>query len=196
MSPIVIILLLITLVSVIVGLRQAKNILAEGDVPSGGKRAPLIFLLIVIGFITFALINTATIPDYAAVDRVFPVFVASVSLIGALILLVQMMMVPETHVLFADRENAPESKDNAFALWPTLAWFAFLLIMTSLLGFILALAIFLMSFLRLRAGLTWLYAALYSVAGIVFMCLMAWTLNRDFPPGLLQAYVDLPWPLK
>ncbi len=196
LSPIVIILLIITLLSVIVGLRQAKNILAEGDVPSGGKRAPMIFLLTVIGFISFALFNTATIPDYAAVDRVFPVFVATISLIGALILLVQMTLAPESHVLFADRENAAESAENVFSLWPTLAWFAFLLIATSLVGFILALAIFLVSFLRMRAGLAWLHVTLYSAAGIVFMCLMAWTLNRDFPPGLLQAYVDLPWPLK
>lgn len=195
MSPIVIILAIITVVSVVVGLRQAKNILAEGDVPSGGKRAPLIFLLAVIAFILFALINTGSIPDYAAVDRVFPVFVASVSLVGALILLVQMMISPENHVLFADRENDSESDSNVHGLWPTLGWFAFLLILTSLIGFILALGIFLVAFLKIRASLNWAHAILYAAAGILFMCFMAWTLNRDFPPGLLQSYVSLPWPL-
>ncbi|MEP1206412.1 MAG: tripartite tricarboxylate transporter permease [Rhizobiaceae bacterium] len=194
-SPIVIILALITLVSVVVGLRQAKNILAEGDVPSGGKRAPLLFLLAVIAFIVYALIDTATIPDYAAVDRVFPVFVASISLIGAVILLIQMMISPESHVLFADRENGSEADSNAHGLWPTLGWFAFLLVLTSLIGFILALAVFLVAFLRMRASLEWLKVALYAAAGIFFMCFMAWTLNRDFPPGVLQSYVDLPWPL-
>jgi len=104
-SPIVIILIIITLLSVVLGLRQAKNILAEGEVPSGGKRAPLMFLLTLLAFILFALYNTATIPDYAAVDRVFPVFVATVSLIGAVVLLIQMMLVPETHTLFADRQH-------------------------------------------------------------------------------------------
>ncbi|MGI9364488.1 MAG: tripartite tricarboxylate transporter permease [Rhizobiaceae bacterium] len=195
MSPIVIILAIITVVSVVVGLRQAKNILAEGDVPSGGKRAPLMFLLAVIAFILFALINTGSIPDYAAVDRVFPVFVASVSLVGALILLVQMMISPENHVLFADRENDSESDSNVHGLWPTLGWFAFLLILTSLIGFILALGIFLVAFLKIRASLNWAHAILYAAAGILFMCFMAWTLNRDFPPGLLQSYVSLPWPL-
>ncbi|MGR3291583.1 MAG: tripartite tricarboxylate transporter permease, partial [Paracoccaceae bacterium] len=96
LSPIVIVLIVITLVSVVLGLRQAKNILPEGDVPSGSKRAPVIFLLTLTAFIMFALINTVTIPDYAKVDRVFPVFVASVSPFGALILLVQMMFSPET----------------------------------------------------------------------------------------------------
>ena len=105
LSPIVIVLMVITVLSVIVGLRQAKVILAEGDVPSGGGRAPMVFLSAVIAFITFALWNTGSIPDYARTDRVFPVFVACVSLLGALILWGQMMLVPPTHPLFADRER-------------------------------------------------------------------------------------------
>ena len=35
---------------------------------------------------------------------------------------------------------------------------------------------------------------LYAATGIAFMMGMAWLLNRDFPPGLLQSYFDLPWP--
>ena len=143
LSPIVIVLIIITLLSVVIGLRQAKNILSEGEVPSGTKRAPLVFLICVIGFISYALWDALSIPDYAATDRVFPVFVASISLIGALVLLIQMMLVPETHGLFADRENSGEEQTAQYRLWPTLAWFAFLLILTALTGFIIALAVFL-----------------------------------------------------
>ncbi len=194
LSPIVIILILLTLFSVIIGLRQAKNILAEGNVPSGGKRAPMLFLMTIIGFIGYALWNTGSIPDYAATDRVFPVFVASVSLVGALILLAQMMLSPETHMLFADRERGGDDSEAAYGLWPTLAWFAFLLGLTAVFGFIIALFVFLLSFSRLRAGLSWAMASLYTTLGILFMMGMASLLNRDFPPGLLQSYVDLPWP--
>jgi len=183
-SPIVIILAVI--------LRQAKNILAEGDVPSGGKRAPLMFLLVLIGFVTYAFIDVVTIPDYAATDRVFPLFVASVTLIGALILLVQMMLRPETHTLFADGEKTVTAQ--AYGLWPTLAWFGFLLGLTAITGFIIALAVFLVSFLRIRAGRDWGFSLLYAAGGIAFMMFMAWLLNRDFPPGVLQSYFDLPWP--
>lgn len=193
-SPIVLVLLTLTVLSVVVGLRQAKHIMAEGDVPSGGKRAPLVFLLTVIGFIAYALYDTASIPDYAATDRVFPVFVATISLIGALILLVQMMLVPETHTIFADRERSGEDRGAAYGLWPTLAWFAVLLLMTSIVGFILALAIFLVAFMRLRAGQGWAQTLLLSGVGLLFILAMAWLLNRDFPPGLLQSYFDLPWP--
>jgi len=140
------------------------------------------------------LYDAATIPDYAWTDRVFPVFVASISLVGALVLLIQMMLADETHTLFADGETGDATADNTYGLWPTLAWFAFLLVLTSLTGFIIALAVFLTSFLRIRAGLGWLQTALYAVAGLLFMMAMAWLLNRDFPPGLLQSYFDLPWP--
>ncbi len=193
-SPIVIVLIIITLISIVVGLRQAKTIMAEGAVESGAKRAPLIFLLVVLGYLTIAFVNAAMIPDYAAADRVFPRFVAGVSIVACLILLVQMMMRAETHPLFADRETS-DADTNAHGLWSTLAWFAGLLILTSLMGFILALAIFLFAFIKLRAGRSVVFAAAYTLAGIAFMCFMAGLLNRDFPPGLLQSFIDLPWPL-
>jgi len=50
------------------------------------------------------------------------------------------------------------------------------------------------AFMRLRAGLKWMQALLLSAAGLAFILAMAWVLNRDFPPGLLQSYFDLPWP--
>jgi len=34
-----------------------------------------------------------------------------------------------------------------------------------------------------------------AAGGIGLMCSMAGILNRDFPPGLLQTFVELPWPL-
>ena len=194
-SPIVLTLLVITVVSVIVGLKQARNIRPEGEVASGGKRAPLLFLLTMIGFVSFALYDTATIPGYAFVDAVFPVTIASASLLCGLVLLVQMRLRPESNALFADRETGGEDADNRFALWPTLSWFAALLLATSLLGFILALCGFLLAFFRLRAGLAWARSLVLTGIGIAFMCFMARLLNRDFPPGLLQHYFDLPWPL-
>lgn len=193
-SPIVIVLIIITLLSVVIGLRQAKNIQAEGDVVAGSKRAPVIFLLAIAGYIAVAYWNSAIIPDFARMDRVFPVFVATVALFGCAILLVQMMLSAETHPIFADRE-LQEASVNSYALWSTLAWFACLLIGTALVGFILALAVFLLLFIRIRAGQSWAFSAGYAALGIAFICAMAWVLNRDFPPGALQSYVDLPWPL-
>ncbi|MGB7317668.1 MAG: tripartite tricarboxylate transporter permease [Planktotalea sp.] len=192
-SPIVITLVIITVISVVLGLRQAKNILAEGDVESGSKRAPLIFMLIVTGYIAYAFYDAASIPSYSR-DRVFPMFVGAVCLIGCAFLIIRMILKPETDTIFADRERSGEDANATYGLWPTLAWFAALLILTSLFGFIIALCVFLFAFMKVRAGVSTLYAIIYTGAGIAFMLGMAWLLNRDFPPGLLQEYVDLPWP--
>ena len=192
-SPIVLTLIVITVISIIVGLKQAKNIRAEGDVPSGGKRAPLIFLLAMTAFALYALIDAAMIPDYAFVDAIFPLTIASATAACGAVLLVQMRLKPESDAVFADREKSNEEVYQ-FGLWSTLRWFAGLLILTSLLGFILALAIFLVSFFRLRAAISWAQTLLLSAVAIGFICFMASVLNRDFPPGLLQHYMVLPWP--
>ena len=128
-------------------------------------------------------------------DKIFPLTVASVAIVCCVLMLFQMMRAEETSPLFADRESGGEDAEAPHGLWSTLGWFAMLLGLSALVGFILALAVFLVSFLRVRAGATWVRTLTLSGLGIGFMSAMAWVLNRDFPPGLLQEYVTLPWPL-
>lgn len=193
-SPIVIILLVITALSVVFGLRQAKFIMAEGDVQSGSKRAPFVFMLLIAGYIAYAFYDAASIPSYSR-DRVFPMFVGAVSLVGCAFLIFRMMLKPETDTIFADRKLNGEDADATHGLWSTLGWFGALLVLTSLLGFIFALVLFLFSFMRVRARVSIIFATVYTATGIGFICAMAWMLNRDFPPGLFQEYFILPWPL-
>ncbi|WP_270727526.1 tripartite tricarboxylate transporter permease [Shimia sp. Alg240-R146] len=195
-SPIVIVLIVITVVSVFFGIRQAKSIMAEGDVKAGSKRAPVVFLLVIAGYLLTAFINASMIPDYNMTDKVIPLVIGGFALLCCLILMVQMMMRPEGDAIFADKEVAGDEADAPYGLWSTLAWFASLIAGTFFVGFILALVGFLIAFFRVRAGASWPRTLLLTAAGIAFMCLMAGALNRDFPPGLLQGMVDLPWPLK
>ncbi|MEM7670760.1 MAG: tripartite tricarboxylate transporter TctB family protein, partial [Pseudomonadota bacterium] len=194
-SPIVIILIIITIISVIVGLRQSKSIMAEGDVQSGSKRAPFIFTGAILAYLLIAVTDASLIGKSQAADKVFPMFVGIVSIVAVVILMIQMMRRPETDVVFADKESSGDDREAPHGLWETLAWFVGLLILTSLVGFIIALAVFLIAFFRIRAGEGWTRALLLSAAGIGFICLMAWVLNRDFPPGVLQQSFTLPWPL-
>lgn len=191
-SPIVLIILALTIVSIIVGIRQGKHILGAENPPTGSKRAPLIFLLCITGYVAYAWVDALQIRMVS--DKIFPATVGAVTLIGCLALLIRMMLVPETDAIFADHEQGGEDAEAPHGLWATLGWFAFLLVLSSLLGFILALGIFLVTFLRVRAGVRWLQTLLLSGFGIGFMCFLAGILGRDFPPGLLQEFFDLPWP--
>jgi len=194
-SPIVLTILLITILSVVVGLRQSNKIMVEGAVISGQKRAPMVFLISILCFIVFALFDLTNIPEYAFVDAAFPLFVASLSFLAGTILLFQMIIMPEGNKIFSDRSFQKEELEMHFGLWPTLAWFGGLLLATSLVGFVLALTGFLLLFFNFRAQISLIRTVIFSASGVSFMCGMALMLNRDFPPGLLQAYFNLPWPL-
>ncbi len=192
-SPIVLVILALTIVSIFIGVRHAKQILPEGDVPVGRKGPPLVFLLFVTAYLIVAWVDAMLIGRLN--DKIFPVAVSSVTIVCCLLLLMRMIRAPETDPIFTDRAAGADEINATHGLWGTLSWFAGLLVLSSLLGFILALAIFLVSFLRVRAGLTWPRVVIMSAAGIGFIMAMADWLHRDFPPGLLQELVRLPWPL-
>lgn len=194
-SPITLTLLVVTLICVFAGLKHAKSIRAEGEVEAGKKAPACLFLLGLTGFAFFAFVDAWRIPDYAFVDAVFPLTIAAVTLSCACVLLIQFWVKPQTDPLFADKEAAEFHSGQEYGLWPTLFWFACLLIATAFFGFILALAGFLFFFFLYRAHMQWMQSCLLSACGMGFMCLMAWLLNRDFPAGLLQFYYTLPWPL-
>ncbi len=193
-SPLSVILLVLTVVSIIVGLRQAKNIRENQETYTGTKRAPLIFLLCVTAYIFVSLVDASLIARMG--DKIFPMTVGIVTFVGCTLLLIRMIRAPETDPVFVDMEAGGEDAKAPHGLWATMAWFMGLLILSGIFGLVIALSLFLIAFFRLRAGLSWMKAAVFSASGIAFMLFLAWVLNRDFPPGLLQHFVSLPWPLK
>ncbi|MEM1383055.1 MAG: tripartite tricarboxylate transporter permease [Pseudomonadota bacterium] len=192
-SPVVLIILAITVFSVWIAARQAKAILPEGEGKTGGKRAPVIFAAFLTAFLALAFIDAMTVEVFN--DKIFPAVVSGVGLLCALAILWQMRRAPEDHALFTDGEIAGEDAAAPHGLWSTLAWFLGLLVLSAVFGFVVALALFFLGFLKLRAGADWKLTGILTAAGIGFIVTMAGLLNRDFPPGLLQDYVNLPWPL-
>ncbi|MEM9045187.1 MAG: tripartite tricarboxylate transporter permease [Pseudomonadota bacterium] len=192
-SPIVIVLLIITVVSVWLGARQAKQILPEGAGGSGGKTAPLLFTVFLTGFLALAFVDAITIDAFN--DKIFPAIVSGIGFLASAFILLRMVTAGEGDAVFADREASGEDAEAPHGLWGTLAWFVGLLGLTALVGFVLALVIFFITFLRIRGQVAWTQTLALAGAGLGFILFMAGVLNRDFPPGLLQELIELPWPL-
>ena len=195
-SPIVIVLLVVTVISVIIGIRQNKMIMAEGEVSAGNKRAPLLFLLIIAGYFIVSLINANGISDFNMTDKIIPLVFGGVSLLCCVLLFIKMLRAEEGNIIFADKETHGEEANAPHGLWTTMAWLAGLILATGGVGFILALIGFFILFFKLRAGAGWMKTFVLTGAGVSFICFMAYMLNRDFPPGLLQQFISLPWPLR
>ncbi len=192
-SPIAVTILIMTIISVVIGIRQGKQIFGGGEPPVATRRAPFVFLLCVTAYVAVAVWDASQIAILR--DKIFPVTIGIVTLIACGLLIVRMSRAPATDAVFADLEAGDEDGNAAHGLWSTLGWFAFLLFLASLLGFILALGIFFVLFLRNRAGCGWRQTLILAVLAVCMMCFLGGILGRDFPPGLLQSYFDLPWPL-
>lgn len=193
-TPIVLILVVLTVASIWVGLKNANNISETEATATGGKRLSVIFLLCVTAYAAVSLVNAMGIARLG--DKIFPITVATVTLIGCAWLFLRMRRAPETDSMFIDLERGGPDANLAHGLWSTLGWFAALLVLSLAFGFVIALALFFLAFYRVRAGLGWFRTLIFTVGGVGAMVALAAALGRDFPPGLLQAYTDLPWPLR
>ena len=193
-TPITVTILILTVLSIFIGIRQSKNIRENIDTYTGGKRAPFVFLLAVTAYVAVTVADAATITRFG--DKVFPLAVGIVTLIACLAMLAKMMRRPETDDLFIDLEAGGADGAAPHGLWGTLAWFLGLLVLTGLFGLVIALSLFMLGFFRVRAGVSWLASVIYAAAGVGFIVFLAWVLGREFPPGLLQEVVSLPWPFR
>lgn len=206
-TPIVLVLIVLTIVSVWVGVKQGRQIRVEtmraGDYTNTNaietkprmriQNPAFVFALVLAVYALVSLLDAWSIQTLT--DMIFPFSVAAVTLLMCAIIIVRMVLFPFDSVLFTDSEKTKDEAIAEHGLWTTLAWFAALLVLSALVGFILALAVFFVAFLRWRGTLPWVRAILLSACGLVFILFMARVLNRDFPPGLLQMWFDLPWPL-
>jgi hypothetical protein len=192
LSPLTIGILVLTVLSIAVGIRQSKNIRENIEAPTGGKHAPAVFLGCVTAYLVVATWDAAMVSRLQ--DKIFPLTIGLVTLAGCLALLWRMWQAPATDDVFIDLERGGEDGAAPHGLWSTLGWFLVLLILTGLFGLIIALAFFLLAFFRIRGGFGWPGSAFATAIGIAFIMFLAAMLGRDFPPGLLQSFFHLPWP--
>jgi hypothetical protein len=75
-----------------------------------------------------------------------------------------------------------------------LAWLAGLLVASAAIGFVLAMALFFWLFLALEARSPVGRNAVLTASAILFLAAMSHVFVLDFPRGLLQEAVALPWP--
>jgi hypothetical protein len=93
-----------------------------------------------------------------------------------------------------DAEDGAGSEQGGF--WTYLLWFAALVAGTALVGFLVASIVFFIAFLRGPARCSWLTTLTLTAIANAALVGIADILVLDFPAGVLQSLVDLPWPLR
>ncbi len=192
-TPLTLSLLVLIVVSVVVGVRQAKHIRESAEVYTGGKAAPLVFLLAIMAYSAYAVYDASGIMRTS--DKMFPIIVGTITLVSGAFLLLRMVRKPADDPAFMDLEAGGEDGNAPVGLWSALSWLIGLVLLSIAFGFVIAASIFLLVFFRVAAGLSWMRAAVMAAAGVGFIVFLAFSLGRVFPPGLLQEVARLPWPL-
>lgn len=200
----VIIIGLLTLASVIFGLRNRVDEHGQvgpvadnaPDVPQFRAHLPQIgFAAVVLAAMALAFWDSL---QHDFLGKVFPLSVAIVGLIMVAVLLWELWFGKTGHHSHFDSELTGDhvGKPDVHSIWSGLGWLAALVLLSTLAGFVLGVAGFFLIFMRLRVRAGWfrsLHMTAWAVGGII---LAAWLLSLNFPSGLLQSLVHLPWPLR
>jgi hypothetical protein len=152
-----------------------------------------------IGF----LFAVAILPVWAIVDTaprvfsmsVYPISAAVVTFIPLTLVALKLFAGRAPHVIFYDSKHEetvpfPEQRSNLHYI----LWLLAMLVGATLIGFVFATAAFIFVFLRVKARLSILGCAGGAAAFVLLLAVLGSLLVLEYPQGLLQDYLPMPWP--
>jgi hypothetical protein len=189
----VLIIAAITLTSMWAGARYGRSTIDEGGASGRVRdlRPQLAFALFMVGLFAYAALDLAR---WSFLAKAFPLGVALAALAGALFVTAAIWRGARASALVFDTEA--EALPGVAALGRYLLWIAALLAASGLFGFVIGLALFFAAFLHREARAGVARNALLTGSAVAFLAAMSYLFVLDFPRGLLQELVEMPWPLR
>jgi putative tricarboxylic transport membrane protein len=160
------------------------------------ERAPqIVFAVFCAGVFAVAFWDAM---QHSFLGAVFPASMAAVTGFFAVALLAILVLGGSTHPAVYDHELHGEHAGDSTvrSLWSGTLWIVALVVLTAIIGFYLAMIVFFVAFLLLRANAGPVKIVVLTGSAAVFILVLANALTLNFPGGWLQSAVDLPWPLR
>jgi putative tricarboxylic transport membrane protein len=195
--PLMWVLLAVIAASLWFGLKYRPKINTEGksDRPVGLHLWPqYLFLLFVMGVAIYAIVD---VWDRSLLTYVFPMTAGFVTLAFATAGLWQLSRPGADNALVFDSEYGSQKVENGFVEGPYhyVLWVAGFMLSTYLIGFILSIFLFFAVFLSVKSPARPLAIAIMAISATAVLCVISYVFVVDFPSGLLQTVVPLPWPI-
>ncbi|MGH8665322.1 MAG: tripartite tricarboxylate transporter permease, partial [Burkholderiales bacterium] len=184
----------LTAVSIFLAVRMKPHRDALSD---RGPHAPVnkapqaIFLALIIACSTYALYDMSQL---AFLGKVFPTSVGIITLLllGAIAII---MCGKRANYAIYDSENPATSEDQpAHSAVHVLGWMLALLVVAGFVGFVLGVFVYIVAFLRIKAGSKWLGAILGGLGAVAVLSAFGHFMVLDYPQGVLQHVFEMPWP--
>jgi len=193
LRPGVLIIAAITAASMWAGARFGRAEIDEGGASARVRdiRPQLAFAIVMTALFAYAVLD---LQRWSFLAKAFPLGVAAAALPAALFVAAVIWRGSRASVVIFDTEA--ETAPGVTALGRYLLWIAALLAASALAGFVIGLALFFAAFLHLEARAPIARNALLTASAVAFLAAMSHLFVLDFPRGLLQELVEMPWPLR
>jgi TctA family transporter len=193
LRPGVLIIAAITAASMWAGARYGRAEIDEGGTSGRVRdiRPQLAFAIAVTALFGYAVLD---LQRWSFLAKAFPLGIAVAALLAALLVAALIWRGPRANPVIFDTEA--ETVPGVAALGRYLLWIAALLAASGVAGFVIGLALFFAAFLHLEARAPIARNALLTASAVVFLAAMSHLFVLDFPRGLLQELVEMPWPLR
>lgn len=194
--PIFLVLILVSVFSIYSGIKiiNKKDQLANQNskLINTKTKSQWMFLLI----LAFIGVYTIFVTDHLQyLGKVFPISIGIFLSIFCSIIGAQMYFGNSGAKVFHDTENLIGQDPKIRSQWLTIFWFISPLFLSVFIGFYISIGLFVFIFLKKIAKKSLNFSLLSGLFVWIFLGIVSHFMVMDFPPGILQSYVELPWPL-
>ena len=194
--PIFLVLILVSVFSIYSGIKiiNKKDQLANQNskLINAKTKSQWMFLLI----LAFIGVYTIFVTDHLQyLGKVFPISIGIFLSIFCSIIGAQMYFGNSGAKVFHDTENLIGQDPKIRSQWLTIFWFISPLFLSVFIGFYISIGLFVIIFLNKIAKKNKVFSILSGILVWIFLSLISHFMVMDFPPGILQSYLELPWPL-
>lgn len=189
--PGVLIIAAITVLSVWAGMRLGRSAIDEGGASATvhDRWPQIVFALILALGFGYTL---AQYREWSFLAGIFPLGTALPAMAGILAV-VAIIAFARSHPVIFDTEDMIRRAPKSMEYY--LLWMAGLLAVAWVIGFVLAMALFFVAFLAVEARAPWPRNLVLTLSAVGFLAVLSYVFVLDFPRGLLQDAVAMPWPL-
>jgi hypothetical protein len=194
--PIIWILIAIVVGSLVLGLRSKTKVETEGVAhqASSTQTMPQIVFLVLLGaFFAYSIWDVRNLTFLA---KVLPIATSLLALVLSTFGLLALVRRRPNSPFFHDGELGWRESDEGYEASPFhyVWWMVGFLVGTYLVGFLTSIVLFYFAFMRTKAKASWIGITLMAGGTLIVLSIISYVFLVDFPTGLLQEYVEMPWP--
>ncbi len=195
--PIVLVLGVLILLSIYAATRYKAGMSekSQGGINAATGRGPQFIFFGVVCLFTLLVLGDGL--RWQLLTGIYPITAGLLTLVFLVPLGIQMLRTKKSGAVFHDTERG-EFGDNMVRRSNEhyLLWLGGMLAVSAITGFVIGIASFIYTFMRVKARVPHWACALGAAIFVLLLGTLSHLLSLEYPQGLLQDYVTLPWPLQ